>query len=78
LRVTAEQLLHWRQQQGREAEEGTMESLYDTMLRSVCSKVDSWVACGLPVTEAVQRALAASTAGPKVRAAVAARYEVAL
>jgi hypothetical protein len=55
-----------------------MESLFDTMFRSVCSKVDGWVACGLQVNEAVQRAFATSAAGPKVRAAVAARYEVAL
>lgn len=55
-----------------------MQSLFDTMFSSVCSKVDSWVACGLPVQEAVQRAFAASAAGSKVREAVAVRYGVAL
>lgn len=50
------------------------DRLFADMMTSMSTKVDGWIACGLTPADALARVLAASCAGPKVIAALAAKY----
>ncbi len=57
--------------------EPTMTShdrLFSDVLSKLSATVDFWMANGLSAADAVQRALANSSAGPRARAALAAKY----
>jgi hypothetical protein len=50
------------------------DRLFADVLAKLSATVDFWMANGLSAADAVQRALANSSAGPRVRAALAAKY----
>jgi hypothetical protein len=50
------------------------DRLFSDVLSKLSATVDFWMANGLSAADAVQRALANSSAGPRARAALAAKY----
>lgn len=50
------------------------DRLFLDMMTKMSASVDGWIACGFAPADALARVLRESSAGPKVRAALAEKY----